>query len=56
VLQLNGVVPFAALWKGVKGCLTEDVGTISSKPLGFEFLANASARCPDTMLEARTKW
>jgi hypothetical protein len=38
------MVPFAVLWKGVEGCLAEDVGTISSKPFGFEFLANASAR------------
>jgi hypothetical protein len=33
----------------------KDVGTISSKPFGFEFLANTSARHPDTMLEAWTK-
>jgi hypothetical protein len=50
------MVPFVALWKAVKGRLTEDVGTISLKPFSFEFLANTSARRPDTILKAWTKW
>jgi hypothetical protein len=63
MLQLNGMVPFAVLWKGVKAVslktlayVCNDVGTISLKPFDFEFLVNASTRCPDTVLQAWTKW
>jgi hypothetical protein len=49
------MVPFVALWEGVKGCLAEDIGIISTKPFGFEFFSDASTRHSDTVLEAQTK-